>query len=192
MNINDIKDEIEIPDNIWETIFEHQLKLAEKYNEIEGMGDLLETLDSNIHTAKGQKWIKDFAWRCTEELAEADEALRGGHDEHFKEELIDALHFLTEMTIIAGYKKIDPIYLQEKPDFWEITYELGLMCNCLKNKPWKQSQMMTDAKKFESHLVKAWFNFYTFLHNNGLSDQDIYKIYFKKKEVNKFRIKSKY
>ena len=70
MNINDVKDEKLIPDNIWKEIWDKQMTVAQKYKEIESMGDLLETVETNIDTRAGQKWIKDFAWRTTEEIAE--------------------------------------------------------------------------------------------------------------------------
>lgn len=195
MNINDINDDIKVPKNIWLSIFKHQMKLAQKYSEIEGMGDLLETLDNNINTIKGQKWIKDFAWRVTEELAEAQEAYDIGHDDHFHEELIDALHFLVELTIISGHVNYKPQvqkYIKYESNLWDVVYELGLMCNCLKNKPWKQSHMLTDKAKFTMHLNRAWVNFITTLYALNLKDEDIFKIYFKKNRVNQFRIRSKY
>jgi len=203
MNINDIKDTEEIPKNIWEAIFKKQLEVARKYQDIEGMGDLLDR-DDNIQTSNGQKWIKDFAWRTTEELAEAYEAvyqINGDTNaetyqellKHFKEELIDALHFLVEMTIIANHVNFKPHVVEDEyPNPWKVVYELGLMCNTLKNKPWKQSQMLTDQTQFTKHLNNAWTNFYALLRKEVGSDEDIYNFYFKKNEVNKFRIRSKY
>jgi dimeric dUTPase (all-alpha-NTP-PPase superfamily) len=192
MNINDITTDIEIPENIWASIFEEQNKLAEKYSEIEGMGDLLKTKNKNLDTAKGQKWIKDFAWRFTEELAESHEAFLNGYEDHRKEELIDALHFLTEMSIIAGFYPVKPKKVDNPVGIWEIVYRLGLSCNCLKNKPWKQSHMLTDRNKYNEYLQETWDVFYTFLIQIGMSDREIFLTYFKKKEVNKFRIRSKY
>lgn len=205
MNINDVKDTNDIPDNIWKAIFDKQMELAVKYKDIENMGDLLDTTDMNINTAKGQKWIKDFAWRTTEELAEAYETkdyeiVMASEElevleQHFKEELIDALHFLTELTIIAGYN-YEFVEKQEIQDYtttpWDTVYYLGLMCNTLKNKPWKQTQMLTDRKKFEQLLGLTWASFILLLRNNIGDEIDIYQYYFKKQAVNKFRQRSKY
>ena len=197
MNINDVTEEIAMPvkaGDAWREIFKKQMSLAEKYKDIENMGDLLDTLDNNINTAKGQKWIKDFAWRTTEELAEAYEALEGGHEDHFKEELIDALHFLTEMTIIAGYVNFKPTSFASttKVGPWDVIYQLGLMCNTLKNKPWKQTQMLTDRNVFQKHLNLAWNNMYTLLRQEVGDYKEIFKYYFKKHKVNEFRQRSKY
>ena len=56
---------------------------------------------------RGQARIKDFSWRITEEVGEALDAITNESGEsallHFHEELVDGLHFLTEMTILTGY-----------------------------------------------------------------------------------------
>jgi hypothetical protein len=205
MNINDFDDADKIPDNIWQAIFEKQMQVALKYKDIEKMGTLLEEKD-NIDTANGQKWLKDFSWRVTEEIAEALEAKKSSFEvdveneellaqykQHYTEELIDALHFLTELTIIAGYDYTILGNAEGVEDEWEVVYWLGIMCNCLKNKPWKQSQMLTDRPKFENYLRRAWNKMYGVLKFEAqLSDADIYNLYFKKNEVNKFRIRSNY
>lgn len=200
MNINDIEKPEDVPqdfDTVISNIFEKQNEIALKYAEIEGMGDLLQTIENNVDTAKGQKWIKDFAWRVTEELAEAFESVE--HKDHFIEELIDGIHFLTELSIIAGFKPAD---IREKDVYsapygthdngWEVVYNLGIMCNCLKNKPWKQTQMLTDRPKFFGLLKKVWSEYLFLLRGNSLSWGDVWVYYFKKNEVNKFRIRSKY
>ena len=224
MNINDVKEEIEVPKNfvdIWKAIFEKQQALADKYSDIEKMGDLLQTTKNNVDTAKGQKWIKDFAWRVTEELAEAFEAkelmardcdatdasktlpeqlkLADEYTKHFKEELADALHFLVELTIIAGYNHEIVTRLEDRPfekvtekDAWPTVYKLGLLCNCLKNKPWKQTQMLTDRPKFEKYLEETWTEMLRLLFIAIGTNEEIYIYYFKKNAVNQFRQRSKY
>jgi len=203
MNIKDINETIEIPKAIWETIFKKQESLIEKYKEIEGMPTNVMSLD-NINTKRGQIMLKDFAWRVTEELAEAYETIPNmstcdideGQDfiEHFKEELIDALHFLVELTLLAGHVNFKPkrINTPTVNNPWNVVYHLGLMCNTLKNKPWKQTQMLTDREKFTHHLDLAWSNFYELLQQEVGSDTDIYQYYFKKNKVNQFRQRSNY
>jgi dimeric dUTPase (all-alpha-NTP-PPase superfamily) len=205
MNINDFELIEEVPKNIWEAIFAKQMAVAQKYKDIENMGSLLEEKD-NINTANGQKWIKDFSWRVTEELAEAREAilamsevnpddkeLLDQYEKHYTEELIDALHFLTELSIIAGYDYNIVPEAEKVENEWDVVYQLGLMCNCLKNKPWKQTQMLTDKPKFEGYLKRTWAKMYGVLKfMSNMTDADIFNLYFKKNEVNKFRIRSKY
>lgn len=216
MNVNDIKSE-EVPQDIWKAIFEKQLQLAHKYTDIEEMGDLLETTDSNVDTQKGQIWIKDFSWRVTEELTEADEALKEMNKivhvteedeqkevellQHYQEELIDGLHFLTELSIIAGFdemlvytsSKFNEVFVDFPAESYDVIYHLGLMCNCLKNKKWKQSQMLTDRPKFINYLMMVWASMISLLESAGLdSNEKIYDIYTRKNGVNNFRIRSKY
>jgi hypothetical protein len=195
VNINDIDSPDSIPADIMGAIFDKQMELALKYSDIEKMGTLLDSTDTNIDTAEGQKWIKDFAWRTTEELCEADEA-KPLSDDHYREELIDALHFLTELSIIAGYNgafvnSLEPKYGKDTTSY-DVIYELGLMCNCLKNKPWKQSQIMTDRKEFTVHFKSAWMALLQLLYQSGLYDIELYNVYFKKNAVNQFRQRSKY
>ena len=87
-------------------IFSHQKALADKYHDIERNNGLLQCKEMpvDLHDRFGQARLKDFAWRFTEELGEALEAitLHPDHLEHFEEEMADALHFLTEFTLLAG------------------------------------------------------------------------------------------
>lgn len=199
-----------MPEDLWPSIFEKQKELIEKYKDIEKMGTLLEETEINLNTAFGQKWIKDFAWRVVEELTEAMEsdlmseeyaeegaiALAKEAHLHYQEELIDAVHFLAELTIIAGfdYHVVPKIpYTEENEAEWfSVVYNLGLLANCLKNKPWKQSQMLTDYNKARAYIVEIWRSMIYVLFNAGLDYQGIYRLYFKKNSVNKFRQRSKY
>jgi len=193
VNISDIEAEHEVPENVMKAIFEKQMDLALKYKDIEDMGDLLETTKNNINTAKGQKWIKDFSWRVTEEICEALEA-KPVSKEHYLEEITDALHFLTELSIIAGYDEqiVDVIFPHENKNEMYCVYFLGIMCNTLKNKPWKQTQMLTDRPKFEKYLRSAWRELIGIYYASEYTMNDIYIIYMKKHGVNQFRIRSKY
>jgi len=211
VNINDIKAPEEMPENIPQAIFDKQMVLAYKYAEIEGMGDLLETRNTNLDTLNGQVWIKDFSWRVTEELTEAFEGIEFPEmfdEQHYWEEVTDALHFFVELCIIAGYEAKDlPAVPMAKAreytlspkmdgsvryDIFQTILYLGLACNCLKNKKWKQTQMLTDRKKFKMYIDQAWRNLIDIYLSAGLSLQDVYNLYFKKNAVNTFRQNSKY
>jgi len=97
-----------------------------------------------------------------------DEFLRGGRK--LSKEI---------MSIMKGY-------------LWDITYHLQLARNTLKNKPWKQSQMMTDEGLYIIKLKDATVSLFKFLQFTGFSPASLYEVYYKKNLVNKFRIKSKY
>lgn len=218
MNINHAKTE-EIHGDKLQAIFTRQKSLMGKYHDIELKSGLLQTEDCpvNLDDKRGQARIKDFSWRVTEELGEALDA-RSNKD-HYQEELIDGLHFLTELTVLAGKdydtilpKGVAPYREDHLEDLVENALEvidrygqsslelyvakfienLGMMCNCLKNKPWKQSMMKTDREAFYSRLSEVWVIYITILVVSGMTAQDIADTYLKKSQVNKFRIRSAY
>jgi len=116
LNILDTLDKIELPkgDKL-EMIFQRQRELAEKYHAIEekNAGHSLPRYDSvNIDSYEGQTRLKDFAWRTVEEIAEAMLALKlrpwkqSGQItdlDHYREELVDAVHFFVELLIMSGF-----------------------------------------------------------------------------------------
>lgn len=198
-------------------IFNRQKELMEKYHDIEKRSGLLQTEECpiNLDDKRGQARIKDFAWRVTEEVGEALESFVYEHNElHFKEELIDGLHFLTELTILSGLNETEIIegeegkYLETLVNGGEEVWKyssptidtlvtkfichLGMMCNCLKNKPWKQSHMRTDKNNFYDLLKKVWKDYIVLLVYANMDAEAITEIYLKKSQVNKFRQRSNY
>lgn len=204
MNINDFESNETEVNGIIKRIFERQEELIKKYKDIEKMPDY----PFDINSKESQIWIKDFLWRAVEELSEADEALRAGHYEHFIEELIDYLHFSTEILILSGIKPDEVIDIDNEVDkesisreyfesdierlMWETTYKLGLVGNTLKNKKWKQTQVLTDISKYKILIIDAYNTGLKLLLSSGMNNVDIYNFYFKKSEVNKFRQRSMY
>ncbi len=69
---------------------------------------------------------------------------------------------------------------------------LAKTCNCLKNKPWKQTQMKTDVDYFYSKLAATWISFIQICITAGITEDDLYNLYFRKNAVNQFRQRSKY
>lgn len=84
------------------------------------------------------------------------------------------------------------LYNSYKSYLWDITYELNISRNFLKNKPWKQSQMMTNESAYQEEIVKSFILFLGTLNMMGVNGNNLYYIYFKKNKINQFRIKSKY
>lgn len=209
MNITDVASETIQGDKL-KAIFNRQKELMNKYHDIELRSGLLQTEDCpvNLNDKKGQARIKDFSWRVTEELGEALDAWFDGDGIHTKEELADGLHFLTELSILAGFDfngwnfngdGLEAIW--EYPMHSESTMEqavtvfiskLGMTCNCLKNKPWKQSQMLTDIPEFNNRLFETWVSYINIMSLMFDSPDEIVDIYFKKSNVNKFRQRSGY
>lgn len=217
MNINHATVE-EVTGDKLQAIFTRQKSLMDKYHDIELRSGLLQTEDCpvNLDDKRGQARIKDFSWRVTEELGEALDAK--ATKDHYQEELIDGLHFLTELTILAGrdYHNILPegtaLYhndrledlvenakecISRKGDnlnYWVSKFieNLGMMCNCLKNKPWKQSMMKTDQNAFYGRLAEVWVLYITLLVVSGMDADSIAITYLKKSQVNQFRQRSNY
>lgn len=213
-------------------IFKRQSELMSKYHDIELRSGLLQTEDCpvNLDDKRGQARLKDFAWRVTEEVGEALDALHSGDKDHYYEELIDGLHFLTEMSILAGtspeeiFKAVFEREVKSDEDILEVfitrvkqetvrfdnptncpgpcpsdiafkvmnlVESLGMTCNCLKNKPWKQSNMVTDRNAFYQNLSVTW-KVYIALLSLELSAEEIVDVYLRKSQVNKFRQRSNY
>lgn len=210
MNITHAKKETTNKESL-RAIFDRQKELMEKYHDIELKSGLMQTEDCpvNLDDKRGQARIKDFAWRITEEIGEALDAIENESGEsallHFHEELVDGLHFLTEMTILTGYDL--PTYTTLKDLIEEGTYRdsytlndlvsdhvsyLGMMCNCLKNKPWKQTMMKTNKENFYKHLKLVWSNYVAILTSQDLTEEEITDLYLRKSQVNQFRQRSNY
>jgi hypothetical protein len=184
------------------SIFMRQMELMTKYKEIEQLPDP----PVPLHHSRGQRILKDFAWRTTEELCESWEAFmkHGVADTaHRDEEMADALHFLVELLIFAGVTSAQcaeelPVYpmlrAEEFPaySYWAATAQLGIAMNFLRNKPWKQSQVPTDERRFRAQLMVAFTTHCRLWADLGLSQDDMYNLYFRKSEVNKFRQRSNY
>ncbi len=75
---------------------------------------------------------------------------------------------------------------------WRVTEEIGEAMNCLKNKPWKQTQMETDVLHYKEELADAFHFFVELCILSGINSEDLFNLYFRKSEVNKFRQRSKY
>ena len=226
MNVNDVKLEdlgITGEDKL-DQIFQRQFELMQKYHKIEEANGLLITPDVpvDLQDSRGQYRLKDFAWRITEELGEALEAMKVHPDLpiHFEEEIADALHFLVEFTILAGMPPKDVLksFALADEDKLELLFilaqnseyfttkshvsvgyyvanfveSLAVTCNTLKNKPWKQTHMYTDFIYFNEKLREAWVRFICIAISGEISADRLFELYFRKSEVNKFRQRSNY
>lgn len=201
MNIEDIKEKPEKVENVMEAIFNKQEKIMIKYKD---MGDT-PPWPLELDLMEHQTSIKDFKQRGMEEIAEAIEAFRQGERLHFVEELIDALHFFVELNILVDKKHDFFNYTclksaSEKPItlaklymiYGKLGEKYGLLCNTLKNKPWKNTQISTDKAKFYKLLKESFEYFMFMLYESGFDLDSVHQVYFKKHKVNEFRIRSNY
>jgi len=87
----------------------------------------------------------------------------------------------------------DPKAQQRIKDFaWRITEELGEAMNCLKNKPWKVTHMVTDETHFLEELIDGVHFYVELLIMVGFDAESLTRMYLNKNDVNQFRIRSKY
>lgn len=77
-------------------------------------------------------------------------------------------------------------------DMAKFVVACGLSCNCLKNKPWKQSQMLTDVSKFNKLLFDEFKAFINLCKVTGFNEKSLYDMYIRKNQVNQFRQRSNY
>ncbi len=218
MNVQDTKAPSVEGDRL-EAIFQRQAELMHKYVEIEresGVGKALLPPRFDLDDPRCQYVLKDFAWRVTEELAEACDALTDPL--HFQEEVADGLHFLVELALIAGLfpedvapkplvgdrlsamaegLQVDHSSPASRPTevflaSFLVVKSLGLAMNCLKNKPWKQSHVETDAKKFRAQILATFWHYVALACACGLGADGLFDLYFRKAAVNSFRQDTKY
>lgn len=70
--------------------------------------------------------------------------------------------------------------------------EIAEATNCLKNKPWKTTPVATDQMHYYEEMADAFHFFIRWCIISGVTAEGLYKLYFKKSEVNKFRQRSNY
>lgn len=223
MNVTDVKTQT-VEGNALDAIFGRQLELLHKYHDVEsrnGSGYAhVKDVPVDLHDRRAQVLLKDFAWRCTEEITEATIALHDYHqqfpdtcgvDLHTQEECADALHFLVELWLLAGVTstQLQSIYgtinsqleglrygtsfLIPTESAYDLVEAVGRAMNHLKNKPWKTSQMLTDIDAFRQALTTAYPAFLHFACALDIDTEDkLVDLYLRKSKVNDFRVRSQY
>lgn len=73
-----------------------------------------------------------------------------------------------------------------------VVEELMESMNCLRNKPWKQSEVETDKDHFYEELADTLHFFVELCITAGMDAEDLAMLYLQKNAVNKFRQDSKY
>jgi hypothetical protein len=70
--------------------------------------------------------------------------------------------------------------------------ELCEASGCLKNRPWKQSEVTVDVDHFYEELADALHFYIEVCLSTGLDAKSLLQLYFKKSAVNQFRQRSDY
>ena len=79
-----------------------------------------------------------------------------------------------------------------KSQFYRISAELFEASECLKNKLWKQSEVVTDFDHLCEELADALHFYIELCIDLGIDANKLFELYFKKQEVNKWRQSTKY
>lgn len=75
---------------------------------------------------------------------------------------------------------------------WQIQYHLGVARNYLKNKPWKQSEELSDELLYFRNILLAFVKMLGYAKVMGIGPEEYYRIFWKKNQTNRFRQKSMY
>ena len=75
---------------------------------------------------------------------------------------------------------------------WRVAYHINISRNFLKNKPWKQSQELTDITRYSEQLALGLIRYLGYLYTMGFTPDTLYTLCFKKNRVNHFRQNSGY
>lgn len=98
-------------------LMSHQAAQEEKYNEIEKLhGHFVPEWPIDVNNRHDAQFFKDGVYRCIEELSEATNCMRNRphtqteyvtDEEHFIEEMADALHYFLRLFVMLGLSPED-------------------------------------------------------------------------------------
>lgn len=103
--------------------------------------------------------------------------------------------------IPQGYKNVDGSVINiNTPINQYIIKDMAYRCiteiveatECLKNKPWKQTHVLTDKEHMKEEIADALHFFIELCLLLGITAEDLFSYYMKKNGVNGWRIRSKY
>ena len=208
MNISDVKIDYSIiqMDLITE-IFYRQRELMKLYK-------MPKKLDLDLPA--DQQILRSLAWCVIEEAAEAIDVCQRTkpiHKEHLGDEIADMTHFYIEFLILSGLDAGNLFRAMSSTNtpelihhqntygdqessldslFRSFTVEFALSVNILKNRFWRESNLKTDQEAFKKQLYRTIPLFFDFISRLGITIEELIDFYFRKNEVNLFRIRSKY
>ena len=181
------------------------------YEKLEGINNW-EEYNFSIDCSADQMMFKDMLQiRFIEELTEASIAM-DENEEHFWEEIGDALNFFLSAYVMLGVdfnklpspdtllvnyshsmRKHKTIYKDEYSiHVYPIIEKVGYLCNLLKNRPWAQSNFLVSMVDFNERLESLWVEFWRFLDYMRVSPHDVFEMFWKKYQVNLHRIRTGY
>ena len=146
-----------------------------------------------------QDWFRLMTGFFIEELGEA---ITARNTPSFHEELIDGLHFITELAILANVSATEiplPKSLGENtlklnsdwaPKVVKVVEDAMATVNMLKAKPWKAEFKAPNMQKFRDSIIDTYQSFLILMQCSGIDLNDLHKLYFNKNETNHQRVLS--
>ena len=207
----------------FQSIFELQAQLMDKYYDIENevCGGLKYPRrlkdNSEFQCVHAQAHIRVMTTRILEELYEADQEVPG--TEKHKVEIIDALHFFTELLLFCGISS-GSVWLSMEQNsfdgffnhypvtpnqwagcfydvslydvsFYDVSYSLSGFNHNLKAKPWSHNHKVTDVDKLRIDLANAYLAMLRLVSRN-MTYEECLSIYLGKHKVNTERQENGY
>lgn len=75
---------------------------------------------------------------------------------------------------------------------WQVTYQINIARNLLKNRPWKQTPVMSKELDYQEAVVKAFLMYLGFLAINGFTPSSLFELFYRKQQLNLWRQNSGY
>lgn len=95
--------------------------------------------------------------------------------------------------VTPGFHQLSEDRIQEfKSLIFEVIYHLSTARNLLKSRIWKQTPVMTKELEYQDELVKSFYMYMGFLAFVGFTPQDYYELFYKKQQLNLWRISTHY
>ena len=92
-----------------------------------------------------------------------------------------------------GFNTIDNCELDiQMSQLWFVIMELNKARNLLKNRPWKQTEVMTKEIDFQESLVKSFIYYLGYLADRGFDQDSLVTLFNRKQALNMWRIKTGY
>lgn len=144
---------------------------------------------SNIQAEDILSYKDILTW---EEVFEHGVAMLVKENEDFADNLHGfPLHDLDD--VIPGLRDLsEEIIKKFKALLFEVIYHLSTARNLLKSRIWKQTPVMTKEIEYQEELVKAFYMYMGSLAFMGFTPQSYYTLFFKKQQLNLWRIASQY
>lgn len=164
-----------LPEDIYEYCSQAYYRSITGLNELLSLGAsrlyLKDTLDSNNHRYQ----ILDDNWL----------------DTIYRDNAVSTRAAMAEY--MPGFNSISSCELDTQMcQLWLVIRELNNARNLLKNRPWKQTEVMTKEIDFQESLVKSFIYYLGYLADRGFDQDGLVTLFNRKQALNMWRIKTGY